>query len=1399
MNRYLCIHGHFYQPPRENPWLGTVEPQESAYPYHDWNERVTAECYAPNAASRILDGEGRIERSVNNYSQISFNFGPTLLAWLEVFAPEVYQAVLAADRESRERFSGHGPALAQPYNHTILPLSNRRDKRTQILWGLRDFERRFGRKAEGVWLPETAVDLESLDLLAEAGVRFTILEPHQARRARPKGGQWTDVSGGGIDGTVPYKVALPSGRRIALFFYDGPVSRAVAFEGLLSSGEGFAGRLLSGVPENPDRARLAHIATDGETYGHHHRYGEMALSYAIHHIESHGLARLTNYGEFLERHPPEHEVEIWENTSWSCVHGVDRWRSDCGCHTGGETGWNQAWRAPLRLALDWLRDELAPRFEKEASRIFRDPWAARDDSIEVILDPSSESVDGFFARHAGRQPEGEERARALGLMEMQRHAMLMYTSCGWFFNDLAGIETFQVLRYAGRAVQIAERLFGDSIEKSFLHRLEKARSNVPANGTGRDLYSEHVKPFMADGEGAGPSLAPPLRVSRSLLSTYRLQLRPEFGFDDAAAISDYLADLGVSHVYSSPYLQAARGSTHGYDVIDHSRVNEDLGGEEAHARFCRRLGEHGLGQVLDVVPNHMAIDPKGGEQRNTWWWDVLENGPASRYAGYFDVDWDSPQSRLRNIVLLPILGDHYGRVLEAGEMRLVRQEGKLEIHYFDHWMPVAPRSLDDLLREAARRCGSPDLAFIADACGQLPLATETDRESVARRHRDKEVLAGQLARLCDEKPEVAEAVDAVVEEINADPDRLDELLQRQNYRPAFWRTAGQELDYRRFFDVHTLVGLRTEDERVFADTHARVIDWARRGVLDGLRIDHPDGLLDPEQYFARLHAAAPEAWIVVEKILEPGEPLPEDWPVDGTTGYDFASLVGGLFVDAAGEAPLTDLYTELTGQGAGWPAMVREKKLMVLGELLASDVNRLAEVFLQVCERHRRYRDYTRFELRQAIREVAACFPVYRTYVRAETGEVRERDVRYVDEAIEAARGNWPDLSPDLLDFFRDLLTLKVRGEVESELVMRFQQLTGPAMAKGVEDTSFYNFNRLVSLNEVGGDPGRFGTSLEDFHRACARNQERWPRTMTATSTHDTKRSEDVRVRIHLLSEIPERWGGAVRRWLERNERYRTDGFPDRNLEYLLYQTLVGAWPISADRLLAYLEKAAREAKAYTSWTRTDAGYEEAVKRFVEGLFGDEEFMADLEAFVAPLVAPGRIASLAQTLIRLTAPGVPDTYQGSELWDLSLVDPDNRRPVDYELRRRLLDELKTGLSAEEILARADDGLPKLWVVRQALHLRRRLPEAFGPEGAYWPLRAHGPRADHAVAFMRGDAVIAVAPRLVIGLGGDWGETVLDLPEGTWRNELTGEDVPGGERCLAGLLGRFPAALLARKG
>ena len=508
MKRYICIHGHFYQPPRENPWLEAIELQDSAYPYHDWNERITAECYAANSVSRVLDGENRIIELVNNYSKISFNFGPTLLYWLEAKVPSVYAAILEADRESQKNFSGHGSALAQVYNHMILPLANARDRYSQILWGIRDFERRFKRAPAGMWLPETAVDLQSLEILAELGIRFTILAPHQAGRIRRLGGRaWRDVSGGRIDPTQAYEQRLPSGRRIALFFYDGPISRAVAFEGLLSRGEDFANRLLGAFTDDRDWPQLVHIATDGESYGHHHRFGDMALAYALNYIESNQLARLTNYGEYLERHPPTHQVEIIEKTSWSCFHGIDRWWSNCGCNSGGHPGWNQAWRTPLRDALDGLRDSLALPFEDRGRELLKDPWAARNDYLSVINDRSTENAERFFDRHAARPLNDGDKTTVLKLLELQRHAMLMYTSCGWFFDELSGIETVQVIQFAARAVQLAQELFGDSLEGQFVERLALAKSNLPEHGDGRQVYEKFVRPAMVDWERLGAHYA----------------------------------------------------------------------------------------------------------------------------------------------------------------------------------------------------------------------------------------------------------------------------------------------------------------------------------------------------------------------------------------------------------------------------------------------------------------------------------------------------------------------------------------------------------------------------------------------------------------------------------------------------------------------------------------------------------------------------------------------------------------------------------------------------------------------------------------------------------------------------------------------------------------------------
>src|SRR5215469_10192339 len=728
-------------------------------------------------------------------------------------------------------------------------------------------------------------------------------------------------------------------------------------------------------------------------------------------------------------------------------------------------------------------------------------------------------------------------------------------------------------------------------------------------------------------------------------ATYRIQLHPGFDFNAAAAIVPYLAELGISHFYSSPCLQAAPGSTHGYDVVDY-HLSHDLGGTAGHERLSAALRDSGMGKILDIVPNHMANTGR----ENPWWWDVLENGPASRYSAYFDVDWAPPEARLRNAVLLPVLGDHYGRVLEAGEIKLVREGGDFTFRYHERTFPVAARSLDTMLARAAQRCGNDELAFIADSLTALPFATDTDTANLRRRQRDVAVLKAVIGRLIQSSPDVAAAIDETVGEFNADHDLLHAMLERQNYRLAFWRAAGRDLGYRRFFDISNLIGLRMENEQVFNDTHSLVLRWLLEGVLDGVRIDHIDGLRDPHAYLQRLSSAAPKAWIAVEKILQAGERLRESWPVAGTTGYDFLNRVGGLFVDSAGEAALTRLYVEFTGQATDYLTLARNCKEMVARDVLGSELNRLTELFVEVCENDRRHRDYTRHELHEALVAVATHFSVYRTYFAADGGKTDHDDeLSRLTDAIDAARGDRSDLDPELFDLLQQILMLEVQGNLATELALRFQQFTGPVMAKSIEDTAFYRYNRFIALNEVGGDPGRFGISVEEFHSASAEMQRHWPLGLLATSTHDTKRSEDVRARLAVISEMPERWSAAVRRWSELNRAY-WHGQPDRNIEYLLYQTLVGAWPVSTERAWQYITKAMREAKQKTSWTKLDEQYERTVRGFVEGVLGNAAFISDLKDFVGIVGPAGHISSLSQVLLKMTAPGVPDLYQGTELF-----------------------------------------------------------------------------------------------------------------------------------------------------
>jgi (1->4)-alpha-D-glucan 1-alpha-D-glucosylmutase len=842
--------------------------------------------------------------------------------------------------------------------------------------------------------------------------------------------------------------------------------------------------------------------------------------------------------------------------------------------------------------------------------------------------------------------------------------------------------------------------------------------------------------------------------ARARAATYRVQLHAGFGFDAAAAIAGYLARLGVTHLYCSPVLQAAAGSTHGYDVADHSRLNSELGGAPAHARLTARLAEAGLRQVLDIVPNHMAV----GGRASAWWWDVLENGAESRFADYFDIDWDPPRSDMAGTVLMPVLGDHYGRVLDAGELTVEQPEGPPSVRYHEHEAPLSRRTLDGLD--------------------------------------------------CDDEGRLTQAA---VRALNTDPDALDELLRRQNYRLAYWRTAAEELNYRRFFDITTLAGLRAEDPQVFADTHRLILRMVSGGTADGLRVDHVDGLADPAGYLERLRDATGGGYVVVEKILEPGEELPASWPVAGTSGYDFLAAVNQVFTDPAGEGAMRACYERFTSQAPDWAETVHAAKLQVMRQSLAAEVERLTGLLARVCQRHRRGRDFTRRQLRDVLREIIAALPVYRIYPWPGR-PVTRADRDHVAAAVAGARQRGPEHDAGLAEFVGELLTGTHPGGPEADFAVHFAQVSAPVMAKGAEDTAFYRYPVLASLCEVGGDPGRFGGSPAEFHRAMAAAAERWPEAMLTLSTHDTKRSGDVRARISLLAELPFAWEEAVTRWAARNQGHKPAAWPDADAEYLLYQTLVGAWPIDAARARQFMAKAVKEAKVHTSWTDPDPGYDEAVDAFVADILADEDFVADLEKFLygQQLVERGRVTSLAQVTLLLTCPGVPDIYQGTEVWDLSLVDPDNRRPVDYAARERLLDAL-AGAGPEEALARADEGGPKLWLIHRLLGHRQRSPGAYAPGSGYQPLEVSGTAAGHVLAFTRtggqprAAGLAVVVPRLVARLGGGvwgagaWGDTSVALPDGSWTDVLTGEPVTGGSVSVEALLRRFPVAVLGSQG
>ena len=813
-------------------------------------------------------------------------------------------------------------------------------------------------------------------------------------------------------------------------------------------------------------------------------------------------------------------------------------------------------------------------------------------------------------------------------------------------------------------------------------------------------------------------------------ATYRLQFNGQFRLADALALVPYLDELGISHIYASPLLKASPHSAHGYDVCDFGRLNPEIGTEADLKKLAHALHRRKMGLVLDIVPNHMGVS----SPENRWWWDVLTHGENSRFAKHFDIDWRSSDPNLCGKVLVPVLGDEYETLLSRGEFRLLREKGRFVLGYHEHRFPLAP-------------------------------------QTVARVPKDPAGLT----------------------KFNSDISALDQLVRRQHYLLAFHIHGDARLNYRRFFAVSSLAAVRVEDPPVFDAVHARVRKWIENGWLDSVRVDHPDGLRDPEKYLQRLRSIAPDLWIVVEKILEPGEMLPETWPVQGTTGYDFLNQVNGLFVDAAAEAPFTDFYAEFTGETVDYPALVREKKHAVLKTLLAAELNRLAGLLASAAAAVGAPGNFSIAELRDALAETIVCFPVYRSYFSGKKTPPAA-DLEVVKAAVHLACGLRPDLPAEIFACIHELLLKPSRAVVVRNFVARFQQLTGPVMAKSVEDTAFYCFNRFVSLNEVGGDPKTFGVEEPAVHRFLTQQHARWPASQLATSTHDTKRGEDVRARLNLLSEIPETWKETVRRWSTLNARHRQNDLPDRNAEYFFYQTLVGSWPISEERAQAYMEKAALEAKRYTTWTARNAPYEKALRHFISGILHDPQFTADLEHFVGTLRNAAAINSLAQTLIKLTAPGVPDIYQGCELWDLSLVDPDNRRPVDFELRRNLLAAARamTALTAWE---QRDTGVCKLWLIRKTLALRRHFSDLAVDD--FQPLWAFGAKRHHVFAFSRAGKIIVLVPRFVLKLNHEWAGTTVVLPEGLWGNEFTGENLRG-EILMEEVFRAFPVALLRRK-
>ena len=913
------------------------------------------------------------------------------------------------------------------------------------------------------------------------------------------------------------------------------------------------------------------------------------------------------------------------------------------------------------------------------------------------------------------------------------------------------------------------------------------------------------------------SLAVKIEHPRIPSCTYRLQFNRQFTFLQARELVPYLHGLGVSDAYSSPYFQARAESLHGYEISDHNKLNAAIGSREEYDGWIAELHAHGMGQLLDFVPNHMGI----AEPLNQWWMDVLENGPSSMYAPYFDIDWHPLKSDLRGKVLLPILSDQYGRVLERGELQVHFEEGAFYLSYYDRRLPIAPGTYRHILEIARQNLAKykqedfyAEFQSILTALEYLPKRTETNPQRIAERVREKEIVKRRLERRCEEAPQVQQAIEKAMRQINGTPgdarsfDALDELLNAQSYRLAFWRVAAEEINYRRFFDINDLAAIRMELPEVFEATHQLVLDLVRAGAVTGLRIDHPDGLYLPQEYFDKLQRRCAEAlrialpqdgraiYMVLEKILTGSETLPKDWPVHGTTGYDFASQVTQLLVDSSAETAVTKTFHRFLGHSLQFGHLVYAKKLLVMRLALANDVDVLGNMVDRLSEQNRWYRDFTLEALARAVRETIACFPVYRTYL-APGRPVREEDRQVVERAVAAAKRRNPVIEESVFNFVRDILLFRFPENLDEEaraahtdFVLKFQQATGPIMAKGVEDTAFYIYNRLAALNEVGGEPQQFGLSVDAFHQRNLDRQRDWPATLLATSTHDTKRSEDVRARMIAISEMPELWRRSLPRWRVANRRWKRSvndaEAPDANEEYLLYQTLVGTWPMQpsgepeetstpeyVERLQTYMAKALNEAKINTSWIQPNEEWLAAMRDFIAKILETSlkaKFFLSFLPVAKEIARLGAINSLAQTLLKLTSPGVPDIYQGNEIWDFSLVDPDNRRPVDYKRRREMLTQLAQA-KPRELVDLWPDGRIKMFLTQRALQFRREHVDLFR-RGGYLPLRASGTFAECCISFARElncQWIVVIAPRLSsrIGfppVGEKWKDTLVDLPE-----------------------------------